>query len=60
MSLGVFFPAGPIALGVLLNYAGHSWRSLCEADSKTRQLDVCYTSTRSRLNILGVTPAMLF
>ena len=60
LSLGVFFPVSPIALGVLLNYAGHSWRSLCESDSQTRQLDVCNTPTRSRLHILGLTAAMLF
>ena len=60
-SLGLFFPISPIvALGVLLNYAGHSWRNLCESDSKTWQNDVCNTTTRSRLDLFGLTAAMLF
>lgn len=60
MSLGVFVPVETIAVGVLLNYTGHRWRTLCESDSRTRQLDVCNIPSRPRLRILGITAAMLF
>jgi hypothetical protein len=60
MTLGVFFPVETVAVGVLLNYTGHRWRTLCESDSHTRQIDVCDIPSRSGHRILGVAAAMLF
>jgi hypothetical protein len=60
INLGIFFPLKNVAVGALVNYAGHHFRTRCENDYRTDNVDVCLPPGRSDRHMLGLTGALLF
>jgi hypothetical protein len=59
-NLGVFFPLNQVTVGALVNYAGHRFRTRCENDYRTNEVDVCVPPNRSDRHLLGLAGALLF
>jgi len=60
INLGVFYPLNKVALGALVNYAGHRFRTRCEKDYRTNEVDVCQPPNRPDRHALGLAGALLF